>query len=201
MSITTTSGCTTAARRVADATPSAVATTSKPSSARSRATASRQIGWSSTTITVGGIAQLPILPSAAPSVPTRCRPGPVSTPPCRPASSSAPQSISRFPPDPRATASSSRPAGIPTPSSRMLTVTASPRSSSRTYARASAPAVRRGVVERVDHRCHQLARHRRIKQHGLGGHAHRHPVRGLPAQQGRRCRSAAPSTADRRHRS
>jgi hypothetical protein len=52
MSITTTPGCTTSARLRAEATPSAVADTSKPASARSRATASRQMGWSSTTITV-----------------------------------------------------------------------------------------------------------------------------------------------------
>src|SRR5262249_4463672 len=55
ISINTTSGLTTAARRRAAATPSAVATTLNPSSARSRATASRQIGWSSTTITVGKV--------------------------------------------------------------------------------------------------------------------------------------------------
>src|SRR6185437_4680928 len=41
---------------------------------------------------------------------------------------------------PSLTASSSRPSAIPTPSSRMLTVTEPPRSSSSTYARASGPA-------------------------------------------------------------
>ena len=73
-----------AARRRAAATPSAVATTEKPAWARSRATASRHIGWSSTTITVG-------VPSAPiPShIPARC-----SALRSRPANSSVPQSIS-----------------------------------------------------------------------------------------------------------
>ena len=91
MSITTTFGCTTAALLRADATPSAVATTLKPSSARSRATASRQIGWSSTTITVG-VSSVPI-PSRFPARWSASR--------CHPANSSAPQSISKSRSGPR----------------------------------------------------------------------------------------------------
>src|SRR5215211_656295 len=50
-SITTTSGRTALAIRTAAAPSAAVPTTANPASSRSRATASRHIGWSSTTIT------------------------------------------------------------------------------------------------------------------------------------------------------
>jgi hypothetical protein len=50
-SISTTSGRTAREIRTAAAPSAAVARTSKPFSARSRATPSRQIGWSSTTMT------------------------------------------------------------------------------------------------------------------------------------------------------
>jgi hypothetical protein len=50
-SMRTTSGCTVRAIRTAASASGAVARTSKPCSVRSRATPSRHIGWSSTTIT------------------------------------------------------------------------------------------------------------------------------------------------------
>ncbi len=68
---TTTSGRAAGIRRSASSPSAAVATTSRPASARSRATASRHIGWSSTTITrnearASGVRLVGVPPEAVP---------------------------------------------------------------------------------------------------------------------------------------
>ena len=140
-----------------------MATTSNPASARSRATASRHIGWSSTTITLTGScarasrrrrlivrrrcsafppcdrsrSARPSEPSARPPCPG---PAPRSSSACRRGRAAAPGSTGRRRAAPRPRPAASRPSGMPGPSSRTVTITASGSSSTRIQARAPSPA-------------------------------------------------------------
>ena len=180
----------------------------EPGSVRSRATASRHIGWSSatTTVTACGSAARPAEPPRRPPRERPGRPGPpvitsspssgASAPPSCPrprasrSTGRAPRGPSIRPADawprpscPVAAASANRPGATPTPSSRTVTTTCSPSSSSSTQAEAPSPACRRRCPAPARTAAAELARRPGARAHGVGRGRRRAPC---PRRSGRR---------------